>query len=569
MKNLEIAEILYHIADMLELQEVQFKPQAYRNAARSIESLTEDIQQVYKRGELEELPGVGKHIAEKIAEILRTGKLKYYGQLKKEVGMDLEQLLRIPTLGPKRIKILNKELGIKNIADLEKAIKSGKLRSLRGFGEETERHILEGIKLIKSHPQRFLYGQALPIVNDIIKYFKKFDFVQNIEIAGSFRRGKETVGDLDFLVISKKPIEVMKLFIKLPDVKQVLAYGTTKSSIRLRNGLQVDMRVVNEKEFGSALLYFIGNKEHNIEIRKMALSKGYTLSEYGLFKLKNKQWLAGRTEQEIYNKLGLKYMEPELRENTGELQASLQNKLPKLVTVKDINGIFHVHSDWSDGKNTMLEMAQKAEELKFKFISFSDHYSALGIVNPLNEKRLAAYLKEIGKVQKKVGLRIFSGVEIDILKNGELALSKSKLKELDVVIAAVHTSMNMLEAEMTKRVCSALENYPINILAHPTGVQFNVRQPINLNLEKVFESARKHDVFLEINSQMVRMDLSGTNVKAAIDSGCKLAVSTDAHHLDGLENYLFGVLCARRGWAEKKDILNCWELPKIEKALKK
>ncbi|MEK6846300.1 MAG: DNA polymerase/3'-5' exonuclease PolX [Nanoarchaeota archaeon] len=570
MKNLELAQILYHIADMLELQEVPFKPQAYRNAARTVEALSEDIEEVYEKGELENLPAVGKSIAEKIGEFLEKGKLKYYEQLKKEVGVDIEQLLRIPTLGPKRIKLLSQKLKIRTIADLEKAVKNGKIRTIPGFGEESEKHILHGIELLKSHPLRFTYAQALLMVQEMTKYLLKSGFAQKVEIAGSFRRGKETVGDLDFLVTSKLPEKVIKAFISHPEVKEVLASGSTKSSVRLGNGMQIDLRVVKETELGSALLYFIGNKEHNIELRKLALSKGYTLSEYGLFKLKGKKWIAGKTEQEVYDKLGLKYMEPELRENTGELQASLKNKLPKLVTVKDVNGVFHNHSDWTDGKNTLLEMAQKAEAMKLKFISFNDHYSKMGMVNPLTEKRLLGYLKEIEQVRKKVGIKFFSGIEIDIQRDGSLVpISKFLLKELDIIVAAVHTSFGLPEAEMTARICKALENNPINILAHPTCVRYGEREAIALNLEKVFETAKRNNVFMEINSTTLRMDLNGINTKAAIEHGCKLSIGTDAHNLERLETYPFGVLCARRGWAEKKDVLNCWDIKKIEKGLER
>lgn len=569
MKNLPLAQLLYEIADLLELQEVPFKPQAYRNAARSIENLSEDIEKIYQQNQLEQIPGVGKSIAEKIVEFLKTGKIKYHDQLKKSSGIDVEQLMRIPNLGPKRIKILYQKLKIKNVDTLEKALRAGKIRTLSGFGEETEKYLLKGIEILKAHPHRWPYAQALPVVNEIISYLKSSKFVTRAEVAGSFRRGKETIGDLDILATSTHPEKVAELFVKMPDVKEVLASGTTKCSILLNSGIQVDLRIVAEKEWGSALLYFIGNKEHNIELRKLALSKGYTLSEYGLFKLKGKTWVAGRTEQEVYDKLGLKYMEPELRENMGEIQASQNNQLPKLITSKDISGIFHLHSDWSDGNNSLLEMAQKAEALGMKFISFNDHYSRLGIINPLNEKRLTAYLKEIDNLRKKVKIKILSGIEIDIQKNGSLDLPPEKLKQLDVVVAAIHTSLDLPEAEMTKRVCHALENYPINILAHPTCIRFGERERININLEKVFAAAKKNNVALEINSSSKRMDLPGHLVKAAIDTGCKLVISSDAHDTDALNNSYLGLLCARRGWAEKKDILNCWDLKKMEKELKK
>jgi DNA polymerase (family 10) len=569
MKNLALAQILYEIADLLELQEEKFKPQAYRNAARSIETLSEDIEKIYQEGKLEEIPGVGEHIAQRIQEFIETGKISYHSKLKKQIGIDIEQLMRIPNLGPKRIKTLHQKLNIKNINDLEKALKAGKVSKLQGFGEETEKHLLKGLEQIKANPQRWPYAQALPLVNEIIAYFKKSSFVEKIEVAGSFRRGKETIGDLDFLVVSKHPDKIAELFTKMPDVKEVLASGKTKISVLLNSNIQVDLRIVTEKEFGSALLYFIGNKEHNIEIRKLALSKGYTLSEYGLFKLKDKSWVAGRTEQEIYDKLGLNYIEPELRENMGEIQASQQDKLPSLINLKDIQGIFHNHSDWSDGSNTLLEMAKKAQSLGLKFISFNDHYSRLGIINHLNEKRLDAYLKAIDKVRKQVKIKVFSGIEIDIQKDGTLDLPISKLKKLDVVVASVHTSLDMPDAEMTKRICYALENYPINILGHPTSVEIGSRASINVNLKKVFETAKKNNVFLETNASPRRMDLSGYNIKSALDAGCKVVIGTDGHSTDQLENSYLGILCARRGWAEKKDVLNCWDVKKIETALKK
>ncbi|MBU1976879.1 MAG: DNA polymerase/3'-5' exonuclease PolX [Nanoarchaeota archaeon] len=534
-----------------------------------MESLSEDIEDIYKRGELEEISGVGKHIAEKITEFIETGKLKYYDKLKKEVKIDIEELNKIPGLGSKKIKILYNKLKIKNLKDLEAAIKRQKLRELSGFSEKTEQSLLEGINIVKSRPHRFLYSQVIPLVKEIKETFERLNFVKAIEVAGSFRRRKETIGDLDFLVVSKEPGKVRDVFTSLPDIKQVLAKGLTKSSIRLNNNLQVDLRVVKEKEFGSALLYFIGNKQHNVELRKFALKKGYTLSEYGLFKLKDNQWVAGRTEEEVYKKLGLQYIPPEIRGNQGEIQAAQNNKIPKLIDFTDVKGIFHNHTKWSDGNNSIPEVVKKAEEMKLKFISFNDHFSSIGITNPLNEARLKKYLQELEKVRKKSSLRVFSGVEIDILKDGTLPLEPKKLKELDVVIAAVHTSTKMSPKEMTARVCKALKNYPINILAHPTDRLIGEREPLKMNLEKVFETAKENDVFLEINSSPKRMDLSGENVRSALNSGCKFAISTDAHNLSQMDAYPLGVNLARRGWVESKKVLNCWSMQKVENALKK
>ena len=569
MKNQLIAKILNNIADILELQEVEFKPIAYRRAAQSIESLSEAIEDVYEKGKLEDIPGVGKHIAEKIAEIIETGKLKYYEQLKKEVKVDVEQLNEIPSLGPKKIKVLYKKLDVKNLKDLEKVLREHKVRELEGFGEKTEETLLHGIELLKKRPSRFLYIHTLPIVEMISKTLQRYDFVKRVEIAGSFRRGKETVGDLDFLVVSSQPSKVMDVFTSMKEVKEVLAKGETKSSVRLSNGMQVDLRVVNEKEYGAALLYFIGSKEHNVELRKLALKKGWTLNEYGLTKLKDKKWIAGRTQDEIYQKLGLRFIDPELRENRGEIEAARAGKLPTIITAKDIKGVFHNHSVWSDGNNTLLEMAQKAEELKLKFISFNDHFGHIGITNPLTEKRLGKYLQELSKVQKKVGIKVFTGVEIDILKDGKLPLSAKKLKELDVVVASVHVSINMKEKEMTKRVCDALNNYPVNILGHPLDRLLQEREPLALNLDKVFETAQKNNTFMEINSSPKRMDLPGELVKAGLDAGCKFALSTDAHDTFHLPFYTLGVNMARRGWIEQKHLLNSWTLEKIQRALQK
>ncbi|MDP3639924.1 MAG: DNA polymerase/3'-5' exonuclease PolX [Nanoarchaeota archaeon] len=585
MKNLEIVQILNNIADILEIQGVEFKPNAYRRAARSIEGLAEDIAEVAGRGELRNIPGVGESIAEKIEEFIKTGKLRYYEQLKKQVKVNVEELNAIPTLGPKKIKLLYEKLHITDVADLKKALLKKKLQTLPGFGDETVKNLQKGIELLEKRPQRFLYAQALPLALDIARKLRQSKAVEKVDIAGSFRRGKETVGDLDFLAISKKPEEVMQRFTSLPDIDTVLAQGTTRGSVRFRNGLQADLRVLKEKEFGSALLYFTGSKDHNIELRKLAISKKWTLSEYGLFRVKsqkskisgeleptvqtNKKWLAGRTEEEVYKKLGLSFIEPELRENTGEIAAAQQKKLPKLITAKDVQGMFHNHTTWSDGNASVLEMAKKAEELQFRFLSFNDHYGHIGITNPLNERRLAGYLKAIEQAQKKTNVRLFSGVEIDIQKDGSLPLSRKKLQELDVVIASVHISTKMPEKEMTQRVVSALENYPVNILGHPTDRLLMQREPLALNLEKVFATAKRQNVFLEVNGSPGRMDLPGEQVKAALHAGCKIALSLDAHDPNHLGYGPFALQMARRGWAQKKDVLNCWALPKMEKALRK
>ncbi|MBI2662329.1 DNA polymerase/3'-5' exonuclease PolX [Candidatus Woesearchaeota archaeon] len=569
MKNRLIVTILNTIADILELQEVKFKPQAYRKAALSIEELSEDVEEVYKRGELGELPGVGESIAEKIEEIIKTGKLNYYEQLKKKIDIDVEALNEVYGLGPKKIKILYTKLGVRNLRDLEKVLVKHKVRDLEGFGVKTEELLWRGLRFVQGNPKRFLYYHAQPVVEKLLSELRQLRVVSKAEIAGSFRRGKETVGDLDILVVSNEPSTVMGKFVQFSDVKEVIAKGLSKSSVRLENGLQVDLRVVKEREFGSALLYFIGNKEHNVELRTLALSKGYTLNEYGLFTLKDKKWVAGRSEEDIHTKLGLQFIPAELRENHGEIKEALHKNLPKLVEFKDFKGAFHNHSLWSDGQNTLLEMASCAENLGWKFISFNDHFGSMGITNPLNERRLQGYLKEIEKVRKKVGIRVFSGVEIDIAKDGKLPLAKVKLKELDVVVASVHTAMTMPEELMTKRVCTAVEQEGVTILGHPTGRLLNEREPIQVNLSAVLETARERGVFLEINSSGKRLDLNGEFTKAGKDFGCMFALSTDAHEVRGLKHYDLGMMMARRGWLEKKDLVNCWDIKKMENLLKR
>jgi len=572
MRNLELAKILNNIGDILEMQEVEFKPRAYQKAAQTIEGLSEDVAEIYKKKGLEgleELPGVGKSIAEKIAEFVETGKIRYYEKLKKEIKVDLEELNRVPGLGPKTIKLLYKKLGVRNLKDLEKAAKAGKIKILKWMGEIEERNILEGIGIVKKRGGRMILGYAAPIAEEIKRILSKVEGVKRVEVAGSFRRGMETIGDLDILAISDKPKEVMDVFCSMPDVKKVVAKGITRSAIRLNNNLDVDLRVLKEKEFGSALMYFTGNKQHNIALRKIALKKGYTLSEYGLFKLKGKKFVIGKSEEEIYRKLGVGYIEPELRENMGEIEAALGRKLPNLINLREVKGDFQMHSKWSDGANTIKEMVEEAEKRRLKVIAITDHIGDVGVTNSLKGKRFNDYLKEIDKVNKKSKMVVLKGAEIDIDKKGILKATKEILGKLDLVLGAVHSSFRLSEKEQTKRICSALENYPINILAHPTGRKINEREPIALKMEKVYETAKRTDTFLEIDGIPERMDLKDVHAKAAKEFGCKISLGSDAHSVSQLDYLKFAVVNAKRGWLEKKDILNCWNLEKIKKAIRK
>ncbi len=574
MDNQEIAQVLYQMAELLEILDVPFKPRAYQRAAMAIESLPEEVSEIYLQGgesALEEIAGVGKSIAEKIIELLQTGRLKALVELKKKVPMDIDELMQVPGLGPKKIKLLYQKLKIKNLKDLEKAIKAHRLCKIPTLGETTEKNLLQGVKLVKSRPNRMLLGMAYPLAEEIISYLKRNCPVNRLEPAGSFRRGKETIGDLDILALSHQSAKVMDCFVKMPNVKEILAKGMTKSAVRLSNNFQVDIRVLKPEEFGSALMHFTGSKEHNIEMRKLALSKGYTLNEYGLFKLKGKQLTAGKTEEEIYQKLGLKYIPPELRENNGEIEAARKGTLPKLVEMKDILGNLHTHTNWSDGSSPIEEMALAAEKLGWKYLGISDHVGTVGIAHPLDSKRLKKQKEEIKQVNKKLRgrIKVLQGAEIDINKGGSLAIEKNSLKELDFRILSVHSAFKMPEEEMTKRICKALEENPGSILAHPSGRLIYQREPYAVNWKKLFETARKTGSALEINGMPNRLDLKDTLVQEAVEAGCKIVLGADAHSPAQLHFLKYALITARRGWAEKKDVLNCWELPRIEKALRK
>jgi DNA polymerase (family 10) len=564
MKNLEVARILYEVADLLELKGVEFKPYAYRRAAQTVESLSKDIEEVYKEDKLDELPGIGKNIAKKIAEIIETGKLKYYEDLKKGMPIDFEALLSVGGLGPKKVKALYKKLKVRNLKDLEMVAKAGKIRKLPGFGEKTESEILENIGLAKLRKERMLLGIALPIAEEIENRLKKLNEVKKVCTAGSLRRMKETIGDLDILITSTNPNKVMEYFTSMPDIRDIIAKGPTKSSIVLKNGLQVDIRVVDEKSFGSALLYFTGSKEHNIALRKVAIAKKMKLSEYGLFK--GSRQMAGKTEEEVYKILGLKYIEPEMRENLGEIELALKRSLPKLIDYNDIRGDLQLHTKWSDGANTIEEMALAARRLGHKYICISDHTASLRIAHGLDEKRIEKQRKEIEKIDKKLsGIRILHGVEVNIKSDGSLDIKNEVLKKLDVVVAGIHSGF---KGNATSRLLETMNNRHVDIIAHPTGRMIQKRSPYEVDIEKLFQKSKETNTILEINSQPKRLDLNDINAKAAIEHGCKLMINTDAHAADQLRFMKLGIAVARRAWAKKKDIINTNSLEKLMKMLK-
>ncbi|MEW6748349.1 MAG: DNA polymerase/3'-5' exonuclease PolX [Candidatus Micrarchaeota archaeon] len=573
MRNADIAKVLYAVAQLLEMQEVRFKPRAYEKAARTVETLSEEVSGLYARDGvkgLEELPGIGKHIALKIEELIKTGRLEYYERLKKEFPLKIEELMAVQGLGPKRIKLLYDKLGIKDLKGLENAAKAGKISKVKGLGKAVEKSMLKGVALARKGEARFLLGSVEPLAEEIKSRIAEMKSVRKVEIAGSYRRRKETVGDLDFLIISSRPEEVMRLVAGMPEVKDMLAHGKTRSAVTLDNGMHVDFRVLEEREFGSALQYFSGSKEHNVVLRRLANKKGLTLSEYGLFTIKGKKLVAGKSEEEIYGRLGLQHIEPELRENTGEIEAAAKRKLPHLVELKDVRGDLQTQTAWSDGNGSVEEMAKAASDMGYCFVAITDHGgSALPVANALNEKRLAEQGKEIERLNEKHGIRIFKGTEVDITKDGKLALSRKTLEGLDFVLAAVHSGFNSPENEMTKRICDAIEGYPIHALAHPTGRVINQREPYKLDMEKLFDVCKSTGTFLEIDGFPTRLDLKDAHIKAAKEAGCRFTVSTDAHDRSHLRYMRYAVDQARRGWLEARDILNTYPVDRIERELAK
>jgi DNA polymerase (family 10) len=577
MTNTEIANILYEIADILEIQDANsFRISAHRRAAQTIESLPEDINQVYKRDKLDDIPGVGTSIAQKIKELIETGKLKELAKLEKKVPKGLVEMMEVEGIGPKLAAFVHKKFKVKNIDQLEKIVRAQKLRGLKGFGPKSEENILRGIELYRKHGQRMLLGKAIPQAQIIVEALKKSKLCQDIEVAGSLRRCRETIGDIDILVTSKKPKAVMDLFTSLPSVATIEAKGKTKSMVILKSGTEADVRVVEPKCFGAALQYFTGSKAHNIQIRKRAMERGLKINEYGVFKIKNNKRIAGKTEEEVYKTVGLTWMAPELREDRGEIEAALRqaqgkpNGLPKLIELKDIKGDLHIHTQWSDGAHTIEEIVKAAIKKGYQYIAITDHASPLGIIKGIAGGKIVKQLKEIAKLRKKYRskIAILSGAEVDILPNGKLYLPEKVLKQLDIVIAAVHSKFKMNESEMTERILAAVKNPHVDIIAHPTGRILGKREPYPLDLDKLINECKKTNTILELNAFWSRLDLNDVNCRRAKDKGVKIAINTDAHNIMELEIMNWGISQARRGWLEKKDVINTLPLSRLKKVLK-
>jgi len=571
MKNQLVADILYEIADLLDLKgEIFFKTRAYRQAAQTIEVLDEDIEIVSKENRLQDIPGIGEALAKKISEIVKTDKLEYLEKLKQEVPEELLKMLDISGLGPKRVAALYQKLGIKTIEQLRKACYEGKLRNLDGFGELLEQNILRGIQVMEKTSGRALLNIASDDGYNYVSYLKNFKKIKRLSLAGSLRRRKETIGDIDILVSSYYPHEVMEYFVKYPEVQRVLLKGSTKTSVFLKDNLQVDIRVVEDKSYGAALQYFTGSKEHNVKMRSIAIKKGFKLNEYGLFDKETEKYVVGKNEEEIYSKLGLDYIEPEMRENRGEIEIAAKHKLPKLISYNDIRGDLHVHSNWSDGIESIETIARYCKKIGYGYVGISDHSQSLKVARGLSEERIIKKIDEIKKINKKISdFKVFCGTECDIKPDGTLDYSDKILQKFNFVCAGIHLNFKMNKEDATKRIVRAMENEYVDCIAHPTCRLMGRREPLNLDMEIIFETAKETGTFLEINSFPDRLDLNDLHVKQAKEKKVKFVIDTDAHNLHHLSFIKFGIATARRGWLEKKDVLNTKSTAEIEKIIGK
>jgi DNA polymerase (family 10) len=567
MKNLLVAKILNEIADILEMQNVEFKPRAYRKAARTVESLSKPIEEVYEEHKLKELSGVGESIAAKIGEIIKTGKSKYLEDLKKQMPADIEALTSIEGMGPKSVKMLYEKLKIKTLDDLARAAEQHEIREIKGFGPKTEKNILEHLELAKRGTERILLGFALPIAEEIKERLKKEDSVSQVEVTGSLRRMKETIGDIDILVSSTKPEKTADFFVDMNDVREILGKGATKCSVILKSNIRVDLRIVEAKSFGSALMYFTGSKDHNIKLRKIAMSKSYKLNEYGLFE-KDKQ-ITGETEKEVYRKLEMDWIPPELRENRDEIEAAQKHTLPELIGYDAIKGDLQLHTKWTDGENTIEEMAEAAKALGYSYIAITDHYSKMVIAGGLNEQQIRKEMHEIEKINEKIeGIEILKGAEVDIDADGNLQAKESVLKDLDVVVASVHSNFNQTKQKMTERLIKAIESGYVTILGHPTGRKIRTKKSFPIDMDELFEASKRTGTFLEINAFPERLDLDDFHARAAKEAGCKLVIDTDAHNKEHFKYMRLGIAVARRGWVEENDVVNALPLKDLLKLLK-
>ena len=566
MKNTAIAKVFYDIGDLLELKgENPFKIRAYQRAARAIEHLPREIEIMLREGQdLKSIPGVGEAIARKITDLLTTGKLEYYEKLRAEFPPGIATLLEIPGVGPKTAMRLTQELGISSVEELERAIRDGRVASLFRMGEKTAENILHQIEALRRKDQRIPIGEALPLVEEIFGGLRAIPGVKNLTPAGSLRRFQETVGDIDLMGTADNPRQVIEAFTRLPVVAQVLGQGETRASVIVAGGLQVDLRMVEHERYGSLIQYFTGSKQHNIALRERFHRQGLKLSEYGITDLATGKEETFATEEAFYQRLGLQYIPPEIRDGGEEIDRAARGDIPALVEVSDIKGDFHVHTDWSDGHSPLQEMVQAARARGYQYLAITDHSVGLRIAQGLSVERVLAQIEEVQKLNQGLkDIYILTGTEMDIRADGSLDLPDEVLARLDVVVAAVHSSMGQEQEKMTRRVLGALENPHVDILAHPTCRLLGEREPVQIDLEAVFKKAVEKGKALEINAMPARLDLKDIHIHRARELGAKLLIGTDAHSPEQLDLMRFGVGLARRGWCQAGDIINTWPLGEV------
>ena len=562
-----VSAVLSDIATLLELKgDNPFKIRAYENAARIVDGLGDELTSLVEKGQLTEQKGIGSALSEKISELVLIGRLNYYDELRKEFPPTIFDLLQIPGLGPKKVRLLYQKLGIRSLGELEYACNENRLISLDGFGEKSQAKVIEGIRLLKKHQGQFLCSDALEAAQEILALLESLPSIQRISLAGSLRRRKETVKDIDIVSSATNPVVVMERFVSLPLVSDIVDHGETKSSIRLSSGLQVDLRVVTDQEFPYALHHFTGSKEHNTALRGIAKSRGMKLNEYGLFK--GETLIRCSDEAALFAALGMDEIAPELREGLGEIEAAAVHQLPELITEEDIQGIFHVHTTDSDGRHSLEEMVKAAQALGYRYLGISDHSRSAHYANGLSIDRVRAQHKAIDRLQQRYpDIRLFKGIESDILADGSLDYPDRVLKEFDFVIASIHSRFSMPEAEMTARMTKAMSHPAVTILGHPTGRLLLSREPYHVNLTTVLEAAKQYGVVVELNANPHRLDLDWRFCKHARDLGVPLSINPDAHSTAGLGDTRYGVGIARKGWMTRADILNTQPPDRIEQRL--
>jgi len=569
--NSDIEEILATVANFLEIKgENPFRVRAYRNAARTIQGLSQSAAEMVRAGQdLSELPGVGKDLAGKIAEIVETGTLRLLTELQGELPAGLTDLMKVPGLGPKRVAVLYKELGVTTLDDLAQAAEQGRIQGIAGFGRKTEQHILEETaKLRRTQAKRISLVVAEQVAGPLVEYLEQTPGAHEIVVAGSFRRQKETVADLDILATCEKNTKVMDRFVNYEDVRQVVSQGGTRSTVILRSGVQVDLRVVPQASYGAALLYFTGSKEHNIAIRKIGLAKKLKINEYGAFR--GKKRVAGRTEEEMYAKVGLPYIEPQLREDRGEIEAARKGELPKLLDLRDIRGDLHVHTKRTDGHDTIQELIEAARRRGYDYIAITDHSKHVTVAHGLKPEQVHEQVREIDRINEKLkDFTVLKATEVDILEDGSLDLPDEVLEELDLTVCSVHYKFNLPLKQQTDRIIKAMENPYFTILAHATGRLIGQREPYQVDMEEVVKAAQRNGRVLEVNAHPDRLDLNDIHCKMAKDTGVKVAISTDTHRLGDLDYMRFGVGQARRGWLQADDVINTRSVTELRKFLGK